>query len=244
VLTADDRAALAELVPALRRAVRLDERALARLRLGPQTATVLVRLPFGVLVSRTVRRESDVPRSPAAPEREVPAGPDLPAAGSGVTPAGSGSATADMTLRAADVLAWFDAPQVTQPVARDAEWRSGRPPEAGWRRIDTVPDDVVRGLVRQGASAVEAAAAREGVPGAQPRAAVTDALLDATVLTVSSEDGTQAEVTLRALSALLRMGFAPRGGHVHVDVAGRWIRVVAGYGTVYLERAGQQLTLR
>jgi hypothetical protein len=228
VLTADDRAALAELVPALRRAVRLDERALTRLRLGPQTATVLVRLPFGVLVSRTVRHGSDVPAAP----------------GSDAATPGSGPATADMTLRAAEVLAWFDAVQVAQPVRRDAEWRSGRPPEAGWRRVDSVPDDVVRGLVRQGASAVEDAAAREGVPGAQPRAAVTDALLDATVLTVSSEDGTHAEITLRALSALLRMGFAPRGGQVHVDVAGRWIRVVAGYGTVYLERAGQQLTLR
>ncbi len=218
MLTADDRAALAELVPALRRAVRLDERALARLRLGPQTATVLVRLPFGVLVSRTVCRESR--RSPRA------------------------VVTTDTTLRAAELLAWFDAPEVAAPVARDVEWRSGHPPQTGWRRVESVPDDVVRGLVRQGATAVADAAAREGVPGAQPRAAVTDALLDATVLIVSDEDGTHAEVTLRALSALLRMGFVPRGGRVHVDVAGRWIRVVAGYGTVYLERAGQQLTLR
>jgi hypothetical protein len=29
-----------------------------------------------------------------------------------------------------------------------------------------------------------------------------------------------------------------------VDLAGRWIRVVAEYGTVYLERPGQSLLLR
>lgn len=224
MLTADDRAALTELVPVLRRAVRLDERALVRLQFGPQTATVLVRLPFGVLVSRTVRRAPQ-----AAPGSSAAPGPD--------------AATADMTLRASEVLAWFDAPESVQPVPRDTQWRSGRPPLIGWRRVDSVPDHVVRGLVRQGALTLEEAAARERVPGAQPRAAVADALLDATVLTVSGDDGTQAAVTLRALSALLRMGFAPRGGQVHVDVAGRWIRVVAGYGTVYLERAGQQLTV-
>jgi hypothetical protein len=217
VLTTDDRAGLTELVPALRRAVRLDERALARLRLGPRTATVLVRLPFGVLVSRTVRTS------------------DRPDAVQG---------SVDVTVRAADALAWFDDPAAATPAARDAEWRVGRPPDTGWQRIDSVPEDVVRGLVRQGALALEGAAVREGVPGAQPRATVADALLDATVLTLRGDDGPTAEVTLRALSALVRMGFLPRGGEIHVDVAGRWIRVVAGYGTVYLERAGQQLTLR
>jgi hypothetical protein len=217
VLTADDRAGLTELVPALRRAVRLDPRALARLRLGPATATVLVRLPFGVLVSRTVQ----------TPERAVPAGGSI-----------------DVTVRAADALTWFDDHTSTEPEARDAEWRAGRPPDAGWQRVDSVPDDVVRGLVRQGALALQDAAAREGVPGAQPRSAVADALLDATVLTVRGDAGSHAAVTLRALSALVRMGFLPRAGQIHVDVAGRWIRVVAGYGTVYLEREGQQLTLR
>jgi hypothetical protein len=39
------------------------------------------------------------------------------------------------------------------------------------------------------------------------------------------------------------MGFLARGGQAHVDVAGRWIRVAAEYGTVYLERPGQALNL-
>jgi hypothetical protein len=39
------------------------------------------------------------------------------------------------------------------------------------------------------------------------------------------------------------MGFLPRGGQVYVDTAGRWVRVVAQYGTVYLERPGAALRL-
>ena len=164
----------------------------------------------------------------------------------------------DATVRAADALEWFDAGSTAQaasaeaanagtpaPQLRDAEWRTGLPPARGWRRIETVPDAVVRNLVRAGATALRDAAAREAVPGAQPRAEVADALLDSAVLTVSEDGGSDtATVTLRALSALVRMGFLPRGGEVGVDVAGRWVRVVAEFGTVYLERPGQGLQLR
>jgi hypothetical protein len=227
VLGPDDRSALTELAPVLRRAVTLDPASLARLKLGSGVATVLVRLPFGVLVSRSVQ---------------------------GADRAGA----LDVTVRAADAIAWLDAatepdgdadsevdapaPDVAPPLARDAEWRTGLPPVRGWQRIETVPDDVIRGLVRAGALALKEAAAREGVPTAQPRAEVADALLDSTVLTVAADDGPAgATVNLRALSALLRMGFLPRGGSVHVDLAGRWVRVVAEFGTVYLERPGQSL---
>jgi hypothetical protein len=219
MLTADDRSALAELAPVLRRSITLDPRGLARLRLTGESATILVRLPFGVLVSRTVR---------AAARAE----------------------SIDVTVRAAAAIDWLDADDssvtdaVDPPEARDAEWRTGLPPSAGWRRIETVPDDVVRGLVRTGALALQDAAAREGVPGAQPRAEVADALLDSIVLTASDDSGALAEVTLRALSALTRMGFLSRGRHVYVDLAGRWVRVVAEHGTVYLERPGHGLLLR
>jgi hypothetical protein len=144
----------------------------------------------------------------------------------------------DVTVAAAEALAWLDGERADPPESRDAEWRTGLPPGTGWRRIELVPDDVVRGLVRSGALAVKAAAEREGVPGAQPRAEVADALLDSAVLTVSDDAGSSAAVSLRALSALTRMGFLPRGGETAVDVAGRWIRVVAEYGTVYIERPG------
>jgi hypothetical protein len=206
-LDASDWDALSELSPVLRRAVTLDPRGLARIRLGAEAASVLVRLPFDVLVSRTI----------ATPVRDRPV---------------------DVTVAAAEALAWLDGERADPPESRDAEWRTGLPPATGWRRIELVPDDVVRGLVRSGALAVKAAAEREGVPGAQPRAEVADALLDSAVLTVSDDAGSSAAVSLRALSALTRMGFLPRGGETAVDVAGRWIRVVAEYGTVYIERPG------
>lgn len=215
MLTADDRAPIQELAPVLRRALALDPRSLARLRMAGESATALVRLPFGVLVSRTVE----------APARPVPL---------------------DLTARASDIVAWLESPpadEPPQPERRDLEWRTGLPPASGWRRVETVPDDVIRNVVRAGALALREAAAREGVPGAQPRAAVADALLDSVVLTVTDEWADTAEVSLRAVSALTRMGFLPRGGRAHVDVAGRWVRVVAEYGTVYLERPGQALGL-
>lgn len=210
MLTAADRAPLTELAPVLRRAVTLDPRSLARLRLQPGSATVLVRLPFGVLVSRAVE---------ASARREA----------------------LDFTTRAADLLPWIDG-HGEEPEPRDLEWRSGLPPPAGWQRVESVPDTVLRPLVRSGALALKEAAAREGVPGAQPRADVADALLDSVVLTVTDGEHT-AEVPLRTISALTRMGFLPRGGSAYVDVAGRWIRVVGEYGTVYLERPGQALGL-
>jgi hypothetical protein len=207
VLTPDDRSALADLAPVLRRATSLDPRSLARFKLTGEAAMVLVRLPFGVLVSRTVR---------TATARDEPV---------------------DVAVRAAAALAWLEDGAAVPPV-EDAAWRTGLPPNSGWRRLETVPDDVVRGLVRRGARALAEAAEREGVPGAQPRAEVADALLDSVVLTVTDEDGRSAEVTLRCLSAMTRMAFLPRGGRVHVDVAGRWVRVVGEYGSVYLERPG------
>lgn len=211
-LTDADRDAAAELAPVLRRSVTLDPASLARLRLANDTANVLVRLPFRVLVARTVR----VPGR----DREL-----------------------DVAISAAEALAWIDGERPDAPAARDHEWRTGRPPDGGWTRIEAVPDDVVRPLVRSGALALKDAAAREGVPGAQPRAEVADALLDAIVLTVTGDDGSSAEITLRALSALTRMGFLPRGGEVRIDTNGRWVRVVAEYGTVFLERPGAALTL-
>jgi hypothetical protein len=208
-----DRAALSVLAPVLRRAITLDPRSLIRLRLSSNIATALVRLPFRVLVARTV--ETRMSMEPV-----------------------------DVTVAAADALHWLDGESAEPPPARDAEWRTGLPPGSGWARVEAVPDDVVRPLVRSGAVALQEAAEREGVPGAQPRAEVADALLDSPVLTVSDDAGRSAEVTLRTLSALTRMGFLPRGGQIFVDVAGRWVRVVAEYGTVYLERPGSGLLLR
>jgi hypothetical protein len=205
------RSALIELAPVLRRSVALDPNGIARLRFAEQAATVLVRLPFDVLVSRTIGSGSDI--------------------------------RLDITVGSAQLLSWLDGEREELPQARDAEWRSGLPPTSGWRHLDTVPDHVVRDLVRQGALALKDAALHEGVPNAQPRAEVADALLDSVVLTVSGVDESSAGVTLRALSALLRMGFLPRDSHIAVATAGRWTRVAAEYGSVHAERPGLSLNL-
>lgn len=205
---------LVELAPVLRRTVALDPAGVARVRATQQQVSVVVRLPFDVLVSRTLAADT--------------LGPGF-----------------DVTMRADELLAWLDGERATPPESRDADWRSSLPPARGWRRVDTVPDDVVRGLVRAGARAIEDAAVRAGVPGAQPRAQLIDALLASVVLTVTADDGgVSAALTLRTLSALTRMGFLSRGSHVGVDVVGRWTRVAAHYGSVYSESAGLGLTLR
>ena len=149
----------------------------------------------------------------------------------------------DTTVAAGELLAWLQGERTDEPAARDAAWRGGTPPDSGWHRIERVPDTELRPLVRTGALTLKEAAEREGVPGAQPRQEVADALLDAVVLTVRDE-GHTAEVTLRTLSALTRLGFLARDSHAAIDVAGRWTRVVGAYGTVYAERPGAGLTLR
>jgi hypothetical protein len=203
------RPALAEMAPLLRRVVALDPRSLGRVRAAEDRVTLLARLPFAVLVARTVAADTD--------------------------------AQLDRTFAAAALLGWLDeAAEVPEP--RDADWRGAAPPSGGWQRVDTVPDEVIRALVRSGARALQDAAAREGVPDAQPRAEVADALLDSVVLTAEAS-GIHARITLRTLSALTRMGFLPRGSSARIDVAGRWIRVAAEYGSVFGETEPGRLGL-
>ena len=209
---------LAELAPLVRRAASLDPATLIRLRLTESSTAALVRLPFGVLAGRAVRAAPVSVRAAPVSVRAPPVG------------------VLDIAVRSDELLAWLDGTG-EPPGARDTEWRGGLPPDAGWRRVESVPDGVVRDLVRAGALAVREAAEREGVPGAQPRAAVADALLDAAVITASNE-GVTVQVSLRLLSALTRMGFLPRDSHIAIDVAGRWLRIAAEFGSVYAERPG------
>jgi hypothetical protein len=209
---------LAELTPLVRRVAVLDPGTLVRVRIGPRSATAHVRLPFGVLVVRGV---------------------------TGVFDADS-EFLADSTFRADEFLSWLEPADpngsASLPPVRDEQWRVGLPPTAGWTAVETVPEDVIRGLVRQGALTLKNAAAAEGVPGAQPRAEVADALLDLIVLTVRSADGVDSsarppvQIALRQLSALVRMGFLARGSQLRIDTSGRWLRLVASYGSVYAER--------
>ena len=218
---------LAELVPVVRRVVGLDADAIVRLRADAATVSVYATLPFKVLVSRTVSR------GPSAPGSQSPDPSEATVQGATAL----ASTNVDLTVSARELLAWFENGG-DEPAPRDAEWRGALPPQSGWRRLDRVPDDIVRPLIRSGALALKEAAVREGVPGAEPRAEVSDALLDSVVLTVSDDEGRTAAVQLRTVSSLVRMGFVPRGSSVAIDVTGRWTRVSGEYGAAYAEAPG------
>ncbi len=117
----------ADLGSFLGRLVALDPSAVVRLRSGAARVTAYARLPFGVLVSRTVAGDAD----PA--DVTVGAGDLLTALDRGGRPA---------------ALAW--------PRRRDVEWRAALPPVDGWVRLDSVPGDVVLRLVRAGRDALRA----------------------------------------------------------------------------------------
>ncbi|HEY7047531.1 MAG TPA: hypothetical protein VH373_09945 [Jatrophihabitantaceae bacterium] len=210
-----DRASaeLTGLMPLARRVAALDPKGVLRIRLDVDVLSGYARLPFGVLVGRTVRVSWSAP-------------------------------PVDCAVRAGDLVSWLDDHTGQPPVRRDVEWRGALPPVTGWRRIERVPAAVVRDVVRKGAITFREAAERDGIQlgrrGVQPRAEVADALLDSVVLT-AIDGSARAEVTLRTVSALTRMGFLPDGSHVAIDVCGRWARVAAEYGSVYAERPGLAL---
>jgi hypothetical protein len=60
---------------------------------------------------------------------------------------------------------------------------------------------------------------------------------------VSDDRGHRAEVTLRTVSALTRLGFLPRDSDAGVDVAGRWTRIAGAYGSVYAQARTLGLSL-
>ncbi|SDJ36664.1 hypothetical protein SAMN05444157_3024 [Frankineae bacterium MT45] len=225
----------------LRRAVSLSPAINVRLQRSGDHLRALIWLPFDIMVGRT-----------------LPAG------------AGGGPVAADFdhTVRAAELLERLDAAEGSQVgrgeellarlTNRDTDWRAAAPPMARWRRVETVPGAVIRSLVASGAQALADAAEREGVAGAQPRAEVTDALLDSTVLTLTrdadaSADGADdaapvsaplsAQVTLRMITAVTRMGFLPDDAQIAVDVCGRWTRVAAPFGSSYRERSSLGISL-
>ncbi|HEY3738028.1 MAG TPA: hypothetical protein VGL26_11355 [Jatrophihabitans sp.] len=152
---------------------------------------------------------------------------------------GSEARPADLSYYAAELVAWAEG-SLGAPQRKDVDWRGSLPPLNGWRRIETIPDETIRPLVRSGALALKEAGARG--PGLSARNDVAEALLNSIVLTVSDEDAPKSvELTLRMVSALTRMGFLPRGGSAGVDVSGGWTRLAAGYGSVYARPSGLRL---
>jgi hypothetical protein len=207
---------LGEFVPLLRRLDTLDPETLVRLRPerapGEGTAaaaalTLFAALPFDVLVSRTLAWDASSNAAPAA------------------------------TAHAGELLRWAIG-EAEDPSPRDDQWRGALPPARGWARLDVLDDAVIRDRVRVGAIAVKELTDNAGEQE-QVRQTAIEALLDSIVLTVAAGDpqkappGERADIPLRTVSALTRMGFVPRGSQVAVDVCRGWIRVGARYGAAY-----------
>jgi hypothetical protein len=128
----------------------------------------------------------------------------------------------DMTFGGVDFLRW-QAESGPEPARQDAGWLTGLPPRTGWQRVEVVPDQAIREVVRAGALLARDTTSRSG----------QQALLSSIVLTASSGER-RVDVPLGPLSALTRMGFLPRGGEAAVDVVPGWIRVAAAYGSTYV----------
>jgi hypothetical protein len=142
----------------------------------------------------------------------------------GRTLAAEPAAAFDITVAAADFVRWAEQAGPT-PAGKDAHWLSALPPRHGWRRVEVVPDSVIRDLVRSGAELAGGVTSRQS----------QESLLASVVLTVSGDGSAPpVQVRLGALTALTRMGFLPRESEVAIDVHPGWIRVAAAYGSTYV----------
>jgi len=216
----------ADLAAFLGRSVRLDPGAVVRLRIGGGRLAAYIRLPFGVLVSRSAAGDG----TPA----------DVSVAAAELLAALDRAALDRAALDAAALDRGAGVQPVPLPPRRDAAWRGALPPVAGWQRLDAVPAAAVRRLVRAGGEAVRNA----GPAGSGP--AGEKALLDHAALTVTGGERTVA-LPLRVLTAVWRMGFlgpneAPGAParrrplaepQVVVSAAGGWARVAATFGSAY-----------
>lgn len=113
------------------------------------------------------------------------------------------------------------------------QWAGALPPEQGFELIDTIPVSVVRELADQGQALARQFSTSLGPP---------KNLLEQTVLTVSSETAS-VEIPMRLIFGCVALGFIPSLGskvdaprYLRVSQSGRWTRVDAAFGTVYLSR--------
>jgi hypothetical protein len=194
-------AQLTDFIPLAERVVSIDTAAMIRFRAAEQRIAGFVRLPYDVLAGRTLALEgieSAVSQPPAVPF--------------------------DITVAASDFLHWT-AGSGPAPAGKDAHWLSALPPRRGWRRVEVVPDRVIRDLVRSGAALAAATTSRQS----------QESLLASVVLTAAGDGSSDpVQVRLGALSALTRMGFLPRDSQVAIDTGAGWVRLAAAYGSTYV----------
>jgi hypothetical protein len=219
----------AALASFLGRLVALEPAAVVRLRSAAGRVTAYARLPFGVLVSRTVGGAGD-PADVTVGAGDLLAALERGRAGSPHAGRESSPTSWGVTLSGPPGERVAGTATVGWPRRRDMEWRAALPPVDDWVRLDSVPGDVVRRLVRAGREALRA------VP-AGAAAAAGESLLDHESLTVTGA-GRTAVLPLRVLGSLTRMGFLGEGAEpVVVSVAAGWTRLAGAYGSAYQHTA-------
>ena len=207
---------LTGLLPMVERALSIEPAADIRIRVSGGRLSAFVRLPFDVLAGCTLDAHDTV-----------------------------GSAGIDVAVAAAELLEWCTSrahgashssaggsAADAEPQRRDAHWLTAVPPRDGWQRIEIVPGEVVRRVVRSGAELAPSVASRTA----------QQSLLASTVLTATNTE-LSVDVPLGLLSGLVRMGFLPPDGAAAIDIHPRWLRVAAGFGSTYRQRAGAGLDL-
>jgi len=201
----------------LARLVRLDPQALVRVHTADDRTVLWSRVPWDVLVSRTVVGSS---RSGGTATDNAAATDNLAAT------------EGDLVVRAADWLAATSTVTDLRAIARaGSAWRSPLPP-AGREVVEELPADVVRGLGVAAADTLRTAET-QGVGGrAVGSRAVRDALLDHVAIVVSAGEA-QVEIPQRLVQAVVRMGFAAADEPVRVLRGGPWIGLAAAYGTAW-----------
>lgn len=229
MIAASDRAAVAQF---LSRLLRLDARAVVRLR------------------------PAEPPGPPNGAEPGNGAGP-----GDGAEPgAGAGSVWAmlpfrvlvgrsltvappgDVTVLAADLAAWLQAPDGPPPTRRDEAWRWPLPPPDA-QVVERIPAAEVARLAGAAARTVRTAIA-EGVGGRSVgERALRDALLDHVAIVVTTDDQERLEVPQRMVQGLVRAGLLAdspgvttdtlRADSVTVRRAMGWIGLSSRYGSAW-----------
>jgi hypothetical protein len=148
----------------------------------------------------------------------------------------------DVTVDAAELAAWLEAPDRPEPARRDAAWRWSLPGSDG-RTVEAVPAVEVARVAAAAARTLRTAVTA-GVGGrAVGERALRDALLDHVPIVVTGPGDERVEVPQRLVQAVVRMGFLPPDGRVpataeRADVVtvrrtGTWVGLAAAYGSAW-----------
>ncbi|OZD04324.1 hypothetical protein CH275_13850 [Rhodococcus sp. 06-235-1A] len=166
----------------------------------------------------------------------------------------TGTVVPDDTCAGADVLSaalqQADDGVVDPGFSMDSAWRGALPPDGGFEHLDDVPARILVGLAQRGAALAKEHGSSHGPPSS---------LLEQEVLHVAGDVG-EVSISMRTVFALTAMGFVPHSGTdpmtidvdpdriaadevVRVRVSPVWLRLDARYGSVFVRRAGHQLSL-